>query len=165
MDEDKNEDELVDTEAEELEIDLDDTVAEGEYTPPTKEEYEELKKQILTIKAQKEHFKKKANKKETVSTPHEDSFTREEAVLIAQGMDLEDLDNLKAIQKGLGLSSFKDAVDSSLFKAYRNEKQTEKKRKESSLGASGGSGDSTESKFRPGMSAEEHEKAWRESRK
>jgi len=159
-------DEVEDTSEETLEVEEEEEVVEDtteeEEVNENEAEIERLRKENLTLKAQKEHFKKKANKKD-INTSSDASFTREEAVLIAQGMDLEDLDNLKVIQKGQGLKTFKEAVESPLFVAYSKAKKAEKKRKESSLGASKGSGGSSDTVFKPDMSEEEHRKAWKEA--
>jgi len=159
MDDTKTEEEIIIPEEETLELDLEDT--KGEYVPPTKEEYEALQKKLKTVQAQKEHFRSKAGKQETKpDTSSDNVFTREEAVLIAQGMDLDDLDKLKGIQKGLGLKSFKEALDSDLWTAYSEKKKADAKREKASLGASGGSGKSSELTAKSDMSEEEHRKLW-----
>ena len=149
------EEEIITPEEETLEIDL----SEGE------EDVEALKKQIATLKAQKEHFRKKSEKVGDVkklNTSSDNVFTREEAVLVAQGMSLDDLDKLKGIQKGLGLKNLKEAQESDLFVAYSEKKKADKRRESASLGASGGTGKSSEVKAQPNMSEEEHRKLWAE---
>lgn len=129
---------------------------------PTLEDYEKLKKENLTLKAQKEHFKKKlekSGKSPQADTPSSDFISREEVVLIAQGIDIDDLDQLKAIQKGTGVKSLKEATENPLFKAYKKEKKEEKLRQEASLGASNGSGSQT-TQSKPDMSTEEHKELW-----
>lgn len=144
-------------------IEIEDTT-EGEETLSA-EEAKALKKQVATLQAQKEHFRKKAEKAGEIkpNTPSDNGFTREEAVLIAQGMDLDDLDKLKAIQKGLGLGSFKEALESDLFTAYSDKKKADKKRQQASLGASGGTGRSGTIEAKPNMSEEDHRKLWEKS--
>lgn len=146
-------------EEETLEIEAEDVGEVAESLSP--EEIKALKKQVHLLQAQKEHFRKKAEKvADKPNTASDNVFTRDEAVLIAQGMDLDDLDNLKAIQKGTGVKTLKEALESPLFKAYSKEKKEEQKRKAASLGASGGTGRSSEIKPKPNMSEDEHRKFW-----
>ena len=121
-------------------------------------EVEKLKKEVQTLRAQKEHFKKKAGVKAgevKTNASSNDTLTREEVVLIANGMTLEDMDQLKIIQKGSGLS-LKEAMETNMFKAYSKETQAETKRKKASLGASKGTGGGSELRAKPNMTEEEH---------
>lgn len=121
-------------------------------------EVEKLKKEVQTLRAQKEHFKKKAGVKASevkTNASSDDTLTREEVVLIANGMTLEDMDQLKIIQKGSGLN-LKEAMETPMFKAYSKEQQAETKRKKASLGASKGTGGGSEIESKPNMTEEEH---------
>ena len=154
-----NEEEIIPAE-ETLETDIEVEATET----PTVDDYNRILKENQTLKAQKEHFKKKAEKVGQATTTKTETspdnfMSREEAVLIAQGYDLEDLDNLKAIQRGAGLKSFKEALENPLFKSYHKDKKAEQRRKDASLGASGNSGNS-KSEVKPNMSEDEHKELW-----
>ena len=85
-------------------------------------------------KAEKEAKEAKAKLAEKAK-PDTTSLTREEAVLIAKGMDEADLDILSTIQKGSGIT-LKEAQESTLFKAYLKDKQSKVKKEKSQLPAS-----------------------------
>lgn len=153
-------DNTISNEEEVIEEETSDVVEEVSEVP-TVDDYNRLIKENKTLKAQKEHFKKKSQAiPAKTDTPSSSEFlSREEAVLIAQGVDIDDLDQLKAIQKGFGYKSFKEAMDSQLFKAYSKEKKAEKERESASLGASGGSTGSRPA-VTSDMSEEDHKAAW-----
>lgn len=128
---------------------------------PTVDDYNRLLKENKTLKAQKEHFKKKSQvtPAKTDAPSSSEFLSREEAVLIAGGVDIDDLDQLKAIQKGFGYKSFREAMDSPLYKSYSKDKKVEKERESASLGASGGSTGSRPA-VTSDMSEEDHKAAW-----
>lgn len=107
-------------------------------------------------------------KKEPLKTNQDttnDYLTKDEAILIAKGMDLEDLEQAKLIQKGMG-GSLKDALENPLFTSYVKQKEAEAKRKEAQLGASNGSSQrATEGFNKPNMTEEEHRELWLKSQK
>lgn len=99
---------------------------------------------------------KKPEAKDTTT----ESLTREEAVMIAKGTDLEDLDQLKLVQKATGLS-MKEAEKHPLYQGYIAQKRAEEKKKKSQLGASNGGRVSVEDKInKPGLTREEHMALW-----
>lgn len=145
----------------------------------TEEEYSDeetdvdvLKKQkkdlfVRAKKAETELKKRKAVDKETVkakkddsSNDSEDTLTRDEAMLIAGGVDAEDLEQLKAIRKGTGVS-LSEAVKNPMYEAYKEKKVKEAKRKKAQLGAGSGlGGGESDDINKPGLTEEEHRKLW-----
>lgn len=96
-------------------------------------------------------------------TLQENYLTREEGILIAKGMDEENLSQLKAIAKGKNISLL-EAEKDPLFVSYFEKVQKEKKSEQAKLGASKGSTyKETKPAFTPGLTREEHEKLWRET--
>jgi len=104
---------------------------------PVKEESDlEQKNKQLYSRATKAESEVKRLKKEVEAKPGAtEQISREEVVLIAQGMDDEDLEVLKTIQKGSDIS-LKKAKDSPLFKSYIKDKESKAKKGKSQLGAS-----------------------------
>ena len=92
-----------------------------------------------------------------------DTLTREEAILLAKGMDEDDLDQLKKIA-AFNETTILEAQDDPLYTAYQTQKVEAKKKEEAELGASGGSGAHSKGGAKPGMSDEDHRKLWEESR-
>ena len=94
-------------------------------------------KQLLvrTQKAEKKAKEAKAELERIKANPDTTSLTREEAVLIAKGMDEADLDILATIQKSSGIN-LKEAQESALFKAYLKDKQSKVKKDKAQLPAS-----------------------------
>ncbi len=108
-------------------------------------------------KLEKSDTTKKLEAKDTSS---EDVLTRDEAMLIAGGVDAEDLEQLKAIQKGTGVS-LSEAVKNPMYEAYKEKKVKEAKRKKAQLGAGSGSGGGESDDInKPGLTEEEHRKLW-----
>jgi hypothetical protein len=92
-------------------------------------------------------------------------LTKDEAILIAKGMDLEDIEQAKLIQKGMG-SSLKDALENPLFKSYMAQKEAEEVRRKAQLGASGGGSAKVDEGFnKPDLTPEQHRKLWEERQK
>jgi len=124
------------------------------------------KAEALIVKNKKEEKNDdgddKDNKPKKDSADEEKYLTREEAILInKEGVDMEDLDVLKQIQRGGDFDSLKEAKESELFDAYESKKKEEKKGKEGSLGTSSG-GRRKKGDFGGDMSDEEHEKKFNE---
>jgi len=87
----------------------------------------------------------------------------DELRLIAQGMDQEDIEKLKVLSKGLGVSLL-EATKDDIFIAYKDKRDKERKAKQASLGASKGSATYQEKNtIKSGMTAEEHRAAWKET--
>ena len=117
-------------------------------------------------KAETELKKLKTAKKDGSSTEEaEDTpyLTKDEAVLIAKGMELEEMDKLKVIQKGMG-GTLKEAYDSDLYQSHIKQKEAEDKRKKAQLGTSGKSGTEDEGFNKPNMTEEEHRALWKKNR-
>lgn len=136
---------------------------EGEET----DDVETLKEQLAkTAAANKRLYARLQKEKETNTKPNQDTtagITKDEVVLIAQGMKLEHLDHLKLIQKGMG-GTLKEAYDSPLFQSLVAQEEAEEKRKKAQLPASeGGSGKLAE-EFKPGMTEAEHRELWKKYR-
>lgn len=88
-----------------------------------------------------------------------DYLTRDEAILLAKGIDLEDMDQLKLIQKATG-SSLKEAMENPLYQGYIKNKEAEIKRNKAQLGAAGGES-AVEKEFnKPNLTPEEHRALW-----
>jgi hypothetical protein len=74
-------------------------------------------------------------------------------------MDLEDLDKLKLIQRGMG-GTLKEAYDSDLYQSHIKQSEAETKRKKAQLGAGGGSGTEKSDFDKPNLTEEEHRALW-----
>jgi hypothetical protein len=113
---------------------------------PTLEDYQRLVKENQTLKAQKEHFKKKATQTaketETNKTNTQSGLSREEAILFAKGLSEEDVEEASKIAKLNGVSLIK-ATEDPYFKFKQESRQAEEKAKGAKLGASSGSGSIT----------------------
>jgi hypothetical protein len=135
-------------------LNVEEEVEVVESNEPTLEDYQKALKQIETLKAQKEHFKKKATQKgdETNKTNTPTGLTREEAILFAKGLDEDDINLAAKIAKVEGISLIK-ATEDEHFQFKLQQKQQEIKSKGAKLGASTGGGYNVPTN----MSDEEHE--------
>lgn len=120
------------------------------------------------LKRQKQKAEKAVETKEAdtpktdvTQTNQSEYLTRDEAILIAQGVDEEALAQLQAIAKGKGISLIEAKADP-LFEAYQKEKREEKRKADAKLGASNSSGRTPKGKPISEMTREEHEAYWRE---
>lgn len=96
-------------------------------------------------------------------TLQENYLTREEGILIAKGMDDENISQLKAIAKGKNISLL-EAEKDPLFVSYYEKVQKEKKSEQAKLGASKGSSyKESKPEFKPGLTREEHMALWKEN--
>ena len=141
----------------------DDSVQEPEDEKDWKAEALKLQA-ILDRKTKKAAQAPKAEEpKETDTTPikQPEFLTREEGILIANGVDEEAIAQLHAISKGKGISLIEAKADP-LFEAYEKQKREEKRRADAKLGASDGSGKTPKGKPISEMTKEEHEAYWRE---
>lgn len=101
---------------------------------------------------------KKSIKKDDVADP-------EELRLIAKGMSDIEIDKLKVLSKGLGIT-LNEAMKEEMFIAFQGKIKADKEKEDARIGASRGSGQAQEKQtFKPGMSDADHKKAWEESRK
>lgn len=133
---------------------------------PAQDEDKELDIEALKAKAAKaDEYKKFADrvtaenkelKKQTKPTTNTtDVLSREEAILIAQGMVAEDLDELKAVAEAKKISLLK-AKDTPLFQGYLEKKEGERKKEKAKLAASRGSTTARDEKSPSDMSRDEH---------
>jgi len=90
-----------------------------------------------------------------------DYLTRDEGLLIAQGLDEEALAQLHIISKGKGISLIEAKADP-LFEAYDKAQKEEKRRADAKLGTSNSSGRTPKGKPVEEMTREEHEAYWRD---
>lgn len=159
-------------EEDELEQDVQESGETEETTEETEDEGEKdaeyWQTQARRAVARAKKAEAKAKELETATKPkpklktnQEPVFTREEAILVAKGLDESDLDQLHFIAKGKDIS-LKDAQEDELFVAYQEKKQAEQKRAQAQLGASNGSGRTQQQGVKANMTAEEHKKLWRE---
>lgn len=152
-------DEVVDTQ--------DESTSGDEQTTSSNEELEKARKAIsqLTARAKKaeDELRNIKTSKETKADSNlTNTLSREEAVLIAQGYDLETLNQIQVIAKGKGVSLL-EAEKDPLFVSYKEKKDAEAKAEKAKLGASKGSGQK-EAKvgFNSFESLEDHKKLWKE---
>lgn len=120
---------------------------------------EALKWQAIAKRKAKQHIAQPVPKQ----TLQENYLTREEGILIAKGMDDENLSQLKVIAKGKGISLL-EAEKDPLFVSYFEKSQKEKKSEQAKLGASKGSSyKETKPEFKSGLTREEHMALWKET--
>lgn len=154
--EEKNEDVLVDEETREQEETTTEETTEDTVVI-SKEKFKAMQRKAMAYDATKK----------TPQPPQKEEITnvlsREEAFLIAKGMDEEGINQLQVIAKGKGISLL-DAEKDPMFVAYNEQRIKDKKAEQARLGASKGSG-SKENKpdFRTkGLSDDEHKRLWQE---
>lgn len=137
-----------------------DTTEEESGDIPTVEDYEKLKKEAETLRAQKEHWKKKATtvveplKKETNET--QTGLTREEAILYAKGYTDEEVTLATKLAKINDTTPLK-AIEDDFFKARVDARLKQEKSEKASLSPSSGAGRYKNEKPMGEMSKEEHE--------
>jgi len=151
-DNEKNEviDETIDEgqeEVTEVEETTDEPNSDDDSSGPTSEDYEALKKEAETLKAQKEHWRKKATskpkEKEEIKETNKinteqirETDVIELARLASKGYSDEEISLLRDIKSLKGLNNLSDAINTPLFKANLKEKEDLDKRDKASLGAS-----------------------------
>ena len=143
MENDELNQDIIVPEDENLENDEMDNLSEEDI--PTVEDYQKALKQIATLKAQKEHFKKKATavnqpKQESINKAENNNNTlsREEAILFAKGFEEEDIQLAAKIAKVNNVSML-EATKDEYFQSIVGKKQQELKSSKAQLGASNGS--------------------------
>ena len=99
------------------------------------ETVEILRAEVAKYKAISERNKKKLTETKTLKT-NETSLSREEGILIAQGMKVDELDYLNKIK---GDQSYLEAKESDDFKNWMTGKQSAEAKVNAQLGASNGS--------------------------
>jgi len=151
------EDEITDEETLELEETIDSDEKDWKA--------EALKYQAI-LKRQKEKAEKapevkEADKETDIKTNQSEYLTRDEGILIAQGISDESLKQLHAISKGKGISLI-EAKSDPLCEAYEQATKEEQRKADAKLGASNSSGRTPKGKPISEMTKEEHEAYWRE---
>lgn len=155
----ENELEVVDTPVEETQEEV--NTEEETNDTPTVEDYLKLKKEAETLKAQKEHWRKKAetikeSKPLIKETNEPQSLTREEAILYAKGYTEDEVAlaiKLAAINSVTPLKASEDEY----FKTVVEKRLSKEKSEKASLGASSGGGRVKSEKPIGEMTREEHE--------
>ena len=140
---------------------------------PTEESVAETDKPEVDLEEQNRKLYARAKKAEAelkelkskqaekpINQTNTDFLSREEGILIAQGMDADDLDELKVVAQAKGLSLLK-AKETPLFQGYLDHKAKELKKERAKLPASKGSGQSQEKSISD-LSKEEHQALVRE---
>lgn len=124
-----------------------------------------LSQVLARAKRAEEEVKKFKSLNETKAQPKiNNTLSREEAILIAEGMKVDDLNQLQVIAKGKGVSLL-EAKEDPLFTSYYEKVIKERKSEAAKLGASKGSGQvQNKPNFNQvGLSEEEHKRLWKES--
>lgn len=125
------------------------------------EDYQKLKKENETLKAQKEHWRKKAEltkNNPVVNKSNNTEVSDEEKLLkmakIATTLDEDDFEVLKSLNG----SSYEEKINNPLFKAYKADKERKAKSKEAALKPSSpGRTFSKNDPNEPGITPEERE--------
>ena len=145
------------TNDEELETNDEDTQDEdtneedNEDGTPTIEDYQKLKKEAETLKAQKEHWRKKAQTSRPEKKGEELKKSNEKDVDFEESMDIrflkrdgyteEEIEKLKIIKAGYSSNgkviSLLDAVNDDLFKSIVESKKLQEKKDKAQLSSSG----------------------------
>ena len=152
-------------ELDENEINDIDTTTENEVVSDHEADEVDWKAEALKYKAILARKTKQVTTKVIVPTQtlQENYLTREEGILIAKGMDDENISQLKAIAKGKDISLL-EAEKDPLFVSYFEKVQKEKKSEQAKLGASKGSTyKETKPEFKSGLTREEHMALWKET--
>jgi hypothetical protein len=141
-------DEVETTDVEETEEDNEDDNEDG---TPTIEDYQKLKKEAETLKAQKEHWRKKAQTSRPEKKGEELKKSNEKDVDFEESMDIrflkrdgyteEEIEKLKIIKAGYSSNgkviSLLDAVNDDLFKSIVESKKLQEKKDKAQLSSSG----------------------------
>lgn len=125
---------------------------------PTVEDYEELKKKLKTIEAQKEHWRKKAEIKPALKKTNEtpQGLTREEAILYAKGYTDDEISLATKLSAINGVSIL-EATEDELFKSKVENRKREERSKKAQLSPSGSGSMIRSEKPQGEMTREEHE--------
>jgi len=147
---------------EEAETELDTEHIETEEAESEDDEVAKLrsenKKLVEIIKRRKEREAQAPQETKQTINKTNNTISRDEAILFAQGFSEEDVDHLNLVAKGAGLS-LKDAKEHPLFVSYMEKQDMEKKARKASMGASKGSS-ATKKVDLSNLSEEEHKAIW-----
>lgn len=158
---DLEENDEIETEAEAPEADAEVETYDDSEEDTTDWKAEALKQKAINARMQKKASKPQIAPKEQPQSTNTDNLSREEAVLIAQGLSLEDIDKLKVIAKAEDTTLFK-AKDSDLFLGYIDRKASIEKKEKAKLGSSKGSQVSQEKKMSE-LSPDEHKEVFKDT--
>lgn len=140
------------------------TIAETDSLEVIKQKYEKAEQARLQITARAKKAEAELKTLKQQNQPLQDNPTalsREEIILLAQGVDDKALELLKKIQKVNG-GSLLEAKEDDIFKSYQDKIERERLSEKSRLGASRGSG-RIETKSLSGMSKDDHMQAWKDA--
>lgn len=142
---------------------------ETEVTEPTLDDFNALKEKNKQLfeRAKKAENEAKALKAKPVETKTEINksnetvgLTRDEAILIAKGVDDRIIDEAKIVAEAKKIP-LREALEYPTIKAFKQSLEAEERKKKARLGASGGSAGSDPDDLteKVGMTREEHRKA------
>ena len=147
---------------EETETELDTEHVETEEVEDDNDEVAKLrsenKKLVEIIKRRKEREAQAPQETKQTINKTNNTISREEAILFAQGFSEEDVDHLNLVAKGSGLS-IKEAREHPLFVSYMEKQDMEKKARKASMGTSKGSS-ATKKVDLSLLSDDEHKEVW-----
>ena len=128
----------------------------------SKSEFNKLRRQAIAYKANKEAPKQEVKEVQTTTNISEETI--EVKILKSKGISDEDVNELKALAKLRGKSLLEVEANDPLWKSMLNERETELKKKQATLGASRGSTTARPQKTTatPGLSGEDHKNLWKE---
>jgi hypothetical protein len=157
---DNNEEELETSDESTDESNLDEveeTNEEDDSNTPSLEDYERIKKENETLKAQKEHWRKKVGK-QPLNKPNEtqSGLTKDEVILYAKGHTEDEVELAKKLASLSGISPLK-ATEDEIFKSKVNSRIKKEKSEQASLPASNASGRFKTEKPVGKMTKEEHQ--------
>lgn len=148
-------------------VDTEQSEATVEVTEAEQQQFSEAEKKAYArakvAEAKARELKARVKELEKAVQTNSPATVPEELKLIARGLSDEEIDQAKVISKGKGVT-LSEALKDPLFVAFQEKRVEERKKEDAKLGASKGSNQTKEeTSFRPGMTADEHKKAWKES--
>lgn len=139
---------------------------EGTIEEPSKPEYSEAEKKayarMKVAEAEAKELKTKLKEAEANALVKPPGADPDELRLIAKGLSDEEIEQVRVISKGKGIS-LPEALKDPLFALYQKDAKEQERKEKAKLGASKGSPEHMDESIKPGMTKEEHEKAWHEA--
>lgn len=131
-------------------------VEEPETVTLSKSEFTKLKRKAIAYDSPKQ------TQKENLNNPN--PLLSEELKLIARGLSDEAIDKAKVIAKGTGVS-LTEALKDDMFIAYQDKVREEQRKNKAKLGASRGSGETSQevTGFQSGATREQHLEAFKKA--
>lgn len=125
---------------------------------------EAAEKKAKELEAQKDHWKKKAERVPLVKedSTNQDSL-KEELILIAKGVNEDVIEQASLVAKAKGIS-IKDALNDPMVKAYSKSIEDQIKKDKAQLSPSAGTSYANDS-FKPEQPRDEHKEAWAKAMK